>query len=171
MKRRRALLNIAWVSSGIVLMPACTSESWPIFDKLPLESDQQQFIKWLRSAILPKAEPEIIQTPEPTPHFVLKMVNDCYAKEDIQQYVHGMKLMKQHIQDEYQVAYEKLNPEQQELLFTEISASDIFPNSMKFFLQNTRSLCIQHFTSSEYFMTNHLRYKLVPGPFSGCLPT
>ena len=83
MKRREALLHMAWISSGIVLMPACTTESWPTFDKMPLEIDQLKFVKWLCAAILPKAEPEIVSTPEPTSHFVLRMINDTYSPEDI----------------------------------------------------------------------------------------
>lgn len=169
MKRRQAILHMAWISSGIALMPACTTESWPSFDKLPLEVEQHKFMKWLCAAILPKAEPEIVTTPEPTSHFVLRMINDTYSPEDIQRYLLGMRLMKQHIQDEYKHTFEELNAEQQVLLFTEISNSDIFPKSLQFFLRETKSLCIRHFTTSEYFMKNHLRFKFIPGPFKCCI--
>lgn len=167
MKRRKAIQNIAILSGSIALLPACNaSAAWPVYENIPLEPDQQKFIQWLCQAIIPKGAVEI-STPEPRHHFVLRMVNDCYLEKDAEKYLRGLKLMQQHILDEYNMTFDKLNPQQQMLLFTEVQESDIFPKRMQHFLGITKQLCVRHFTSSEYFLKNHLKFNFIPGPYKG----
>lgn len=171
MKRRKALQNIVIISSGMALLPACSSDevlARPTYSNLPLDNDQSNFIAYLTRMILPKDGLDI-NTPEPTSHFVLKMLNDCYAPEDIEKYISGMKLFKQYIQDEYKISFKRLNPQQQILAFTELTESNIFPKNLQYFLNTTKSLTIRHFTSSEFFMKNYLDFEFVPGRYTGCV--
>lgn len=168
MNRRKAIRNIAIVSTGIVLLPACEMESLPVYENLALEPQQLDLIDWLTNAILPKEGLEI-STPESTSDFVLTMLNDCYAPEDIRQYLAGSKIFVQYVKDEYGISYKKLNPEQSILLFSEIMKSGLLPESLKFFLATTKQLTVRHFTSSEYFMKNHLDFEFAPGRYLGCV--
>lgn len=170
MKRRTAIRNLGLISAGFSFLPACNfTEKPPVYDRVPLETEQYHLVEWLTQAILPEAEEPRITTPEETPHFVLTMLNDCYAPEDIEKYLTGLQLFDQKIRDQYQTGFKKLEPEQQILLFTEVSESETLPESLKYFLNTTKRLTVQHFTTSEYFMINHLDFEFVPGRFKGCV--
>lgn len=170
MERRKALKHIAIITTGAAFLPACQIESVPAFSNIPLDLDQYQFMKWLTDAILPKGGDPTIETPESTADFVLTMVNDCYPPEEIEEYFSGLRLFKQYILDEYGMEHAQLNPEQQILSFTEVSNTELVPESMKLFLDTTKNLCVRHFTSSAYFLENHAYWKFIPGHFNGCVP-
>jgi len=144
-------------------------EKLPVYENLALESQQRELIGWLTNAILPKEGLEI-STPESTSDFILTMLNDCYAPEDIRQYLAGSKIFMQYVKDEYGVSYNNLNPEQSILLFSELMKSDLLPESLKYFLATTKQLTVRHFTTSEYFMKNHLDFEFAPGRYLGCVP-
>lgn len=170
MKRRTAIRNLGLVYAGLHFLPSCKfTESPPVYERVPLETDQYHLVEWLTQAILPAGEPEI-STPEKTPHFVLTMLNDCYAPEDIGQYLTGLQHFEQQIQEEYSTTFKKLDQEQQIKLFTEISDSETLPENLKYFLNTTKQLTVQHFTSSEYFLVNHKDFEFVPGHYNGCVP-
>lgn len=168
MQRRQAIRNIALISAGAVLAPACNFEGGPVYKNIPLKPEQFQLIEWLTDAILPKGELPF-DTPESASHFALNMINDCFDPKDIQNYLTGLKIFMQYVQDEYQTSCKNLNPEQQVLLFSKIMQSDILPKSLRYFLSTTKQLSVRHFTSSEYFMQNYLNYEFVPGRYSGCV--
>ena len=169
MKRRKAIQQIGILSASLALLPACNVETWPTYDNIPIDVSQQKLIARLTQAILPQGE-TAVSLPEPTPHFVLTMINDCYAPEDIQKYMIGLNIFEQYVQDDYQKNFDQLNPEQTVLLFTEISESPLLPKSVKYFLNTTKHLTVQQYTTSEYFMKNHLKFEFVPGRFHGCVP-
>lgn len=169
MNRRKAIRNIAIISSGVVLLPACEIESLPVYENLTLDRQQLDLINWLTSAILPKEGLEI-PTPESTSDFVLTMLNDCYSPEDIHKYLAGSKIFMQYVKDEYGTSHTNLNPEQSILLFSKIMKSDLLPESLKYFLATTKQLTVRHFTTSEYFLKNHLDFEFAPGRYLGCAP-
>lgn len=169
MNRRKAIRNLAIISSGIILLPACEADSLPVYENLTLDRQQLDLVDWLTNAILPKEGLEI-STPESTPEFVLTMINDCFSPEDIQKYLEGSKVFIQHVQDKYRTSFDGLNPEQQILLFSEISQSEHLPESLDFFLSTTKQLTVRHFTTSENFMKNHLEFEFAPGRYLGCVP-
>ena len=168
MKRRKAVQNLALITGGLALMPACSvDEKEPVFDQLPLEPGDVRLVTKVADAILPKAD-IAIETPEPTAHFILNMVNDCYQEKEITRFTRGLKLFKQVIKDEYQKPFGELNAAQHNLLFTEITHSDIYPKSLKFFLSTMKRLTVRHFTSSSFFMSQKLDFEFAPGRYIGC---
>ena len=126
-------------------------------------------MKSLTRAILPTGDLPL-NTPESSAEFVLRMVNDCSEPEEILEYQVGMKVFAQFVQDKYGQTFEALNAEQHFLVFAEIMQSEIVPDSLKYFLENTKRWTVRHFTTSEYFMKNHLGFEFVPGRFTGCVP-
>ena len=168
MNRRQALQNLALISAGIALLPACDFETWPEYEHIPLESDHKKLIKWLTEAIIPKGEIEIA-TPEPRAHFVLTMVNDCYESEDIEKYRTGMQNLVQHLKEAGTGSLKGLTPEESDQLIVQLIGDELLDENIRYFLQNTRRLSIQHFTSSQYFMENHLDFHFIPGWYNGCV--
>ena len=172
-KRRKAIRQLAVLSSGIVLLPGCNlparEEAIPQFANLPLMPEEWGLMKALTRAILP-VEDLPATTPETTAEFVLRMVNDCSEPENILEYRVGMKVFSQFVQDKYVQTFDLLNPEQHLLTFAEVMQSEILPDSLRHFLETTKRWTVRHFTTSEYFMKNHLGYEFVPGRFHGCVP-
>lgn len=167
MKRRQAIQNMALISAGIALMPSCDFESWPTYSNIPLENNQKRLIKWLTEVILPKGEMEIT-TPENTPHFVLTMVNDCFEPEDIQKYLEGFTAFEQYLHENTEKSFKRLKPEEQLQIITTLASSST-PENLTYFLNTTKQLTIQHFTTSEYFMKKYLKFEFVPGRYNGCV--
>lgn len=168
MKRRQAIQNIALITSGIALMPACNFENAPVFENVPLERGQWTLIEQLTGAILPKGELEIT-TPESTPQYVLTMLNDCYGPEDIQQYLAGIKAFQKHLKEKHGSSFAKLDSEQQMAALEGIGNAESTPEELQYFLSTTKRLTVRHFTTSEYFMTNYLDFEFAPARFNGCV--
>jgi hypothetical protein len=168
MKRRKALQHIALISAGLAFLPACDSEKWPVYSNIPLEPEQQRLMQWLTEAILPKGEVPVT-TPEPRAHFVLRMVNDCHSPQEIEQYRAGLQALQQYLQAANQSALSKMSPEQSEALLQELTTAESSSEDLRYLLKTTRQLCIRHFTSSEYFLKNHLGFEFAPGRFQGCV--
>lgn len=167
MERRKAVQNLALIAGGIAFLPGCSlEETEPVFDRLALVPGDYRLVSEVSSAILPQGESPI-ETLEPTADFVLTMVNDVFSEKESIRYVRGLGLFKQLIKDEYQKAFSELNAQQHVLLFTEITHSDIYPKTLKFFLSATKQLTIRHFTSSEYFMSEKLDFEFAPGRYKG----
>jgi len=167
MKRRKAIQNMAIVSSSLLLLPGCqVGESLPTYSNIPLEGDDRKFLKRMINAILPQGE-NPVSTPETTSHFILTMVNDCYKPKEITKFVRGMKLFEQHIKDDYQESFQEMNDNQYVLLFTEVTNSPIFPKSMKYFLSTTKSLTVRHYTTSQYFLKEKMDWEFAPGRYLG----
>ncbi len=167
MKRRRAIQNLAVLSSSILLLPGCeVGAAPPVYSNIPLEEEDRAFINRIISAILPQGKYPV-ETPETTPHFVLTMVNDCYTPKEVANYIRGMRLFQQYIKDDYQVAFDELNDDQYVLLFTEITHSPIFPKTMKYFMSTTKSLTVRHYTSSEYFLKSKMDFEFAPARYLG----
>lgn len=161
---------MAIVATGAVLLPGCKTESLPAYSNIPLEPDQHRMMQWLTEAILPKAGTPQITTPETTQHFVLTMVNDCYAPEDIERYRLGLQAFQQHLKEKLGSGYQDVEPEKHLLFFKEIAGSETAPEELKYFLNTTKRLSVRQFTSSEFFLTNNMDWEFVPGRFHGCVP-
>lgn len=170
MKRREAIQNIFLLSAGLALLPNCElEEKGPVYANVPLEKGQRTLMKLLTNAILPREGTEI-STPESTTDFILTMLNDCTAPEDIQKYLLGMKEFQLGIKELYNTTFKKLAPEKQLELFTGLGESEKMTDAAKGFFKQTVGATRRHFTSSEYFMKNRLDFEFVPGRYLGCEP-
>ena len=159
---------MAVIAGGIALLPGCSlEEKEPVFDQLNLAPGDYRLMGQLTKAILPQGDTpvETMETPE---DFVLTMVNDVYSEKESTRFVRGFRLFKQLIKDEYQKSFSELNEQQHVLLFTEITHSDIYPKSLKYFLSTTKNLTVRHYTSSQFFMSEKLDFEFAPGYYLGC---
>lgn len=161
---------MAVVASGAILLPGCRTETWPTYSNIPLEPDQHRLMAWLTEAILPKAGHPEITAPESTQHFVLTMINDCSAPEDIERYQQGLQAFQQYVVDKLGTGYKDVPPEKNILFFNEAVNSEDTPEELKNFINTTKRLSVRHFTGTEYFMTNIMDWEFVPGRFLGCVP-
>ncbi len=179
MQRRQALRNIIVVSAGAIIFPHCKMEPAPLqgYKNLMLNVDEFKFIGDLANSILPKGDLPI-ETPEPVQEFILNMVNDCMPLEDCKKYVAGLRGFISLAKEKYDSSFSKMTKENQLALFNSLNekTEETDPEkvsiweSMQSFTDLTKRFTVQHFTGSDYFMTNHLDWQFLPGEYNGKVP-
>jgi len=99
--------------------------------------------------------------------FILTMLNDLMKPEEIEQFAIGFDQYKL-LMETSQLKIRSSDP--REILAVVESTLEASPpeEELVFFINTTKDLSIWHFVSSEYYMTEYLNYKLIPGPFQGC---
>lgn len=173
MNRRTAIQNIALTAAGLAFLPACKLEQIPVFENIPLEPAQYHMLGDVIKTILPLKETPI-KTPETTTDFILTMFNDCYAPEETERFLTGLKTFEKHLQEQKQTTFKKLDDTQRVALLTELTEEkegeekDENMGAMRHFIGTTRGMAIWHFTSSEHYMENFLDFEFVPGRYIGC---
>lgn len=156
MDRRQVIRHFLVVGAGLAFMPSCVYKEGKVsiqLKSIQITPAQEQFLKELADAMIPPTD-----TPgaaELGSHlFALKMVDDCFVKEEQETFVAGLKKLQsaKAVPAELMASAEK-NKQREELAF----------------LKSFRRLVIQGYTQSEYVMTNLLPYQLVPGKYYGCV--
>jgi hypothetical protein len=172
MKRRQAIRNIAIATAAAYLLPGCKGE--PVTTdaaasgKLSLNGDQRKLLDQLTEALLPRAKTEV-KTPETTSDFVLAVLNDCHSPADASKYLGGLKELQAYVAKQYKTDFGALGAAQQAEVFTWLGKPEGLSEPLKFFAETTRSLTIEHFTSSDFFLKNVRGWAFAPGYFKGCV--
>lgn len=167
MKRREAIQNIFFLSTGLALMPACDFEHGPVYLNVPLEKGQRTFIELLTNAVLPREGTEV-STPESPTDFILTQLNDCTAPEDIQKFLVGIKEFQQTIKEQHQTSLGKMEVDEQVEFFSTIDTTVPLTEAGKYFFDTVNAFSRQHFIQSEYFLKNVLDWEFAPARYIGC---
>jgi len=93
LNRRQALKRLAIITAGVSLIPSCMQDKNKasiLLKNLQVGGDQEQLLAELAETIIPATD-----TPgakDISAHlFVLKMMDDCYTKEDQQKFMRGLE--------------------------------------------------------------------------------
>ena len=178
--RRNALKQLVLVSAGTALLPACFRDhSGPLIQtkNYQLDADQQKTLEALTAAIIPGGTPDLSRggvTPgarEVGAHvFILKMLDDCFSKEDRDKYLQGLQRLDAASRQTTGAAFLKAEPAQREKLLATLDTGKGSDEALNFFYKTTKHLTIQAYTSSQYYLTKVQVYELVPGRWHGCVP-
>ena len=170
--RRSALKQFAFISAGIAFLPSCMhdkSKASIILKNIPVDGDQEKMLAELAETIIPKTN-----TPgakDISAHlFALKMVDDCYKKEDQQKFMQGLAAFEKTTKDKAGKSFIDCTPQQREQLLKNMEASKNATDDAVQFYNTMKALTIRAYTTSQFYLTNVRVYKLVPGPFKGCVP-
>lgn len=157
MDRRQVIRHFLVVGAGLAFMPSCVYKEGKVsiqLQSIQINPDQESFLKQLADAIIPPTD-----TPgaaELGSHlFALKMVDDCFEKQE---------------QDKFMAGLKKLQGKEPDPAALMSAAEQEKDEEAIAFMKAYRRLVIQGYTQSEYVMTNLLPYQLVPGKFYGCVP-
>lgn len=177
MNRRLALKQLAILTGGILLAPACSfnSEKASIaLGNLKISAEQEKLLGEIVGTIIPTTE-----TPGAKDlnihHFVLVMIDDCREKSIQDDFVKGLRSFDDFIEDNFNESFLKSTPAQRQKMLEYIQSetlsakNEAIDEEVKIFWSETRKLTIQGYMSSEYFLTEVFPYELVPGRFEGCL--
>ena len=181
MDRREALKRTAWIMGGAVSAPAimgllkgCAAK--PTIDWKPvfLSSEQGALITQLSEIIIPKTD-----TPGAkdvgVPGFIDQILNECYKKEDQDNFLAGLKEFDDEAKKEHGDPFTELDAEQQTAFVKKIhdaavKAEDSGTPPQRPFILAVKELVMLGYFSSEAGATQVLQYNPVPGSYKGCIP-
>ena len=170
--RRTAIKQFLFVSAGAALVPSCMQDKGKasiILKNISISGEQEKMLAELAETIIPKTE-----TPgakDISAHlFALKMVDDCYKKEDQQKFVQGLAAFEKTTKEKFGRSFYGCNTTQREQLMSEMEAKKDSKDADVQFYSSMKGLTIRAYTSSQFYLTKVQVYKLVPGPFKGCVP-
>lgn len=168
--RRAAIRNLLIVTAGVAFLPSCFQEKVSISLKnLDINADHESILASLTDAIIPKTD-----TPgakDIAAHlFTLKMVDDCYNKEEQKNFMLGFEEFNKMVDSKYNSSFSKLKPQQQEELVNQLEKGTDIPEAIKSFYSSAKSLTILGYTTSEYYLTKVKNFSLIPGKYEGSVP-
>jgi len=170
--RRVALKQIAVISVGAALVPSCInrkSEQSALFKNIIVTQEQENLIASLAEAIIPKTDsPGAKETSTHT--FIAKMVDDCMPKNEQEKWLAGLTAFDELIEKRNGKTFSEYNAQEQLALLADFETKKIEGDDVNFFYSIIKRLTLRGYTSSEYYLTNVMKYNIIPGPFKGCVP-
>ena len=172
MQRRLLIKNIIFISAGASMLPSCFSgkdELLGTLKNINIAQKEEAMLAQLSDTILPG-----INAGDPNgggAHlFALMMVDECFDTDRQKKFVDGLKEFNEHIQKKSGKAFTACTPIEKTSLLKGMQQKNNAPDEAVFFYTTMKSLTIQAYTTSQYYLTKVHEYKLVPGKFYGCVP-
>ncbi|MBC7723116.1 MAG: gluconate 2-dehydrogenase subunit 3 family protein [Pedobacter sp.] len=172
MRRRKALKQMIFVAGSAIFLPYCwqnSRNSSLLLKHIAIDTDIEKMLLGLSETIIPTTE-----TPgakEVSAHiFALVMVDDCYKKEDQQQFILGLKAFQNNCNSQFGKSFTNLSATEKETFLHGLEIGKPTDVALAYFYKNFKKLTIQAYTSSKYYLTKVQVYELVPGNFHGCVP-
>jgi hypothetical protein len=170
--RRTAIRQLFCISAGVLIIPSCAqdkSKSSILLKNMSIDSNQEKLLEELTETIIPATS-----TPgakDIYAHlFALKMLDDCYKKEDQQKFVSGMEAFQKRAKKQLDRSFVEATPDQRKTLLRSIETDQESKDDLNFFYSTIKRLTVQAYTTSEYFLTKVHVYELVPSRYHGCVP-
>lgn len=167
MKRRTAVKGLVGISLGAITLPGCNSEPVPVFNNLRISSREYESLIELSDLILPM-DPSLVSTGDKPADFILRMVDVCESPERREAYNNGLDIYTNSYRRSREVPPSDMSTADKKEYLITLEESEDLEDDLRSFYRMTKRYTLQHFTSSEYFLTNIMEYEFVPGRFIGC---
>lgn len=169
MQRRIALKNIA-TAAGMMMLPAWAN-GWSKKDVTSaqpyLSLNQDQLLAEIVETIIPATDTPGAKALH-VHNFVQKMIADCHEEEVQKNLVKGLNAVESLAKQQFGTSFDSSNTTQRIEVLTRMEQSD--DADQKAFYLLVKDLTIQGYMTSEYVMTKHTNYTMVPGHYYGCVP-
>lgn len=168
--RRIAIKNFLLVTAGTLLLPSCIEGGASIkLINLDIDGEHESILASLSEAIIPKTD-----TPgakDISAHlFALKMVDDCYTKEEQEAFMLGFEEFNKVVKNKHKSSFAQLKATQQEELLTYLEKGEDVPEGIKSFYSSAKRLTILGYTTSKDYLTEVKNFSLIPGKYQGAVP-
>jgi len=178
MNRRTVIKNLALIIGGAALLPSCLQEKGKSVVRLKnvdISADQETLVGDIAETIIPKtntpgAKDLLVHL------FVLKMLDDCYTKQDQQDFITGIGQFTDATEKQYDKAFAELDVKSREALLLDIEKDGKdpkgtkYPAQLKTFYKVVKTQTVNGYTNSQYFMTKQVVYELIPGRWNAHFP-
>ncbi len=169
--RRDAIRSCLIITVG-ALVPSCLQEKNKpaiAYKHLSIDGNQEKLISEVSETIIPATDTPGAKDTY-THLFVLKMLDDCYNKDEQQQFIKGMKEFEKLSQKKFDKSFVYCNMlQREELVRNNINSKNVSEDISAFF-KIMKKLTVQGYMTSKYYLNNIQVYKLVPGKYYGCIP-
>lgn len=173
MNRRTAIRNVVLISAGASLLPSCMQQDKPAIalKNLSLTGSQEEMLAELAETIIPKTADFIGAKDLKAHEFVLTMVDDCSSPEDQKKFTAGMQSFEDAFKKKTDQSFLKATPQQRKDFLLLVEKKQDIPEDAVAFYGTVKRYTVQSFTTSQKFLTDIRKYKLVPGSnYKGCVP-
>ena len=174
MNRRLAIRQILLLGGATIVLPSCNWSKEEISVKLnhlKIGNEQINLISEISESIIPATD-----TPGAKAlnihRYVLRIVDDCFPKDEQKIFESGLKEMEQFTDKNIGKLFNESNQDQRIEILKQIEAGSGVSTELKSFVNSVKALTIEGYSTSEFAMTKRkVPYKLVPGHFNGCVKT
>lgn len=172
MERRLAIKQILFLAGGVALLPSCLRDSGKssiALTNIDVSLDQEHLLAEIAETIIPATS-----TPGAKAlnlHlFTLKMLDDCYEKEDQSLFFKGLDALQDRSEEQFSRSFQKLTAAERQQLLVGIEKDQQASAEIKKFYDVMKSKTIEGYLSSKYVMTNLVVWELVPGRYNPYYP-
>lgn len=169
MNRRKAIKNLTFAVSGVILIPGCDfNRDLKVINEGFLSEDKKHLLKAIVETIIPE-DNKIPGAGKLKVHeYVETMVADCHGKEVQRVFLQGLDKVKELAAQIYNSDFVDLELQEKLEILVAMETAKEEPENQFFLL--VKGLSIQGFLTSEYVITNFTDYVMVPGPEYCCTP-
>lgn len=173
MKRRAAIRDLLMIAGGITILPSCLNKQGKAsiaLKNITISAAQEKLLAEIASTIIPQTD-----TPgakELGAHlFVLKMLDDCYEKEDQKKFVRGLDELDQSTKNRFQHSFVECSSDQREEILIAVEDNETFPPNVFDFYKIMKAKTLQGYSTSKYVLLNITKYEMIPTiPYNGYYP-
>ena len=155
---------------GLLFLPACKHEkgaSLVVLKNISITAKEEDLLAEIAETMIPATD-----TPGAKAlnlhQFVLKMMDDCYDKEEQKKIVSGLRTVNSYSEKSKGNSFKDLSRGNKLAVLREIGKDKSKDSELNFFLLQTRKWLVKGYETSEYVLTKITPYELVPGRFEGC---
>jgi hypothetical protein len=164
MKRRKAIRNLIIIAGGAAILPSCltrTDKASITLKKITITARQEQLLAAIASAIIPKTD--TLSASEVGAHlFALKMLDDCYEKEDQQKFVRGLDELENITKKRFGNSFVKCAAQQKETMLQDVENKGGYSSDVFDFYKIMKEKTIQGYLNSKYVILNIKKYEFIP---------
>lgn len=171
MQRRTALKYLFIVGGSTLVLSACNNEKGETSIKLKnlkVSGEDEKLLTLFADTIIPKTgTPGAVDVGAHL--FTLKMMDDCFTKEDQQGFEKGLKELEGFTKKQSGKTFMESSPDERIAVLTDVMKDDAEKSDLKTFAGLAKQLVLKGYTQSKYFMTEVQPYVMIPGHFYGCV--
>lgn len=163
MNRRLLIKQLIVIAGGTILVPFCLRSYNPniLFNHFALSAVQLDLIAQLSEVILPLEKLGLISE-EKLHLFVIKMVDECAEPQNRDFFISGLFELQAIVNDKYE---SKSLTDDEYIEIVEDLEREQFTGNIPEFYKIFKNELINGYINSKYFMTNVIKYELLPGRY------
>jgi Gluconate 2-dehydrogenase subunit 3 len=167
--KRRESLKYLFASTGVLLSLPAWAEGWTntgLHHTTSFSATEQELLSSVADTIIP-AGTSIGALSVGVDKFLQKLIDNCY-EADVQSNVKNqLAALNAKAQSAYKNTFNKCSQEERKILLLQFADSN--EKTEKDFFTLMKSETIRGFNTSKEVMLQHLKYKIAPGHYYGCV--
>lgn len=171
MERRRVIKYLVAIAAGTAILPACghkESKASILLKNMDVTLDQETTLAEFAETLIPaSATPGAKDTY--THIYTLRMLDDCYEKEEQEVFTKGLKAVEDMMKEAHNTTFLKASASQRADILNKLEAKKASDDAQAFY-KLMKNLTIQGYLTSKPVMGGIFNYELVPGRYNGAYP-